>query len=67
VKTQIRIMKINDEEYMMQWENQDASEIFEGIKDVTLTCPHERLRSLKIDENGMLSTSYSSSFFYYII
>jgi hypothetical protein len=65
VKTQISIVKINEEEYIMQWENQDILN-FDIINEVTITCPHERLRALNTDKDGCLSTEESSSVMFYV-
>ena len=62
MKTKMQVRELTDEQgqYMMTWESDEVANgnVVDGeeLPEVTLTVPHDRLRSVTIDENGVLST-----------
>ena len=62
MRTKMQLRELTDEQgqYMMTWESEEVAygKVVEGeeLPEVTLTVPHERLRLVTIDENGVIST-----------
>ena len=60
----------HQDDFLMQWTNekvhyQNAIES-ETLPEVTLTIPHDRIRTLIINDEGLLSTENGSSYFYFV-
>jgi hypothetical protein len=70
MRTKMQLRELTDEQgqYMMTWESEEVgygkAVESEELPEVTLTVPHERLRQVSIDENGVMSTKEGSSYLF---
>ena len=66
----MQLRELTDEQgqYMMTWESEEVAygNVVESeeLPEITLTVPHDRLRSVTIDENGVMSTKDGSSYLF---
>lgn len=65
-RTRIAVERLSEGTFLMTMENHPLYYSPDSLPEVQLTVPHERLRSLVINEDDMLSTDQASSYIFFV-